>query len=90
MTSIVLRTLGAGGDRALKLATIVKRLAVDGGELGELETYQYLDRRGELATGRRIPSAWFVRLDETIEADAIDQLYRSLDRIVEIMMTGPR
>jgi hypothetical protein len=88
MADVVLRTLAGGGSRGSKLATVIQRLVLEAAELGELETYQYLGDRGLLTTGRKFPPRWFDRLDKAIETDAFDHL--SVDRIVEIMLQGPR
>jgi hypothetical protein len=88
MADVVLRALAGGGGRGSKLATVIKRLVLEAAELGELETYQYFGDRGQLVTGRKFPARWFERLDKAIETDAIDLL--SVDRIVEIMLQGPR
>jgi hypothetical protein len=88
MTDVVLRALAGGGSRGSKLATVIQRLVLEAAELGELETYQYVGDRGQLVMGRKFPPRWFDRLDKAIETDAIDHL--SVDRIVEIMLQGPR
>jgi hypothetical protein len=88
MCDRVLRTLSTGGREANKLATVIQRLVLEAAQLGELEEYQYLGADGELVTGKKFPSRWFDRLDKAIETGAID--YLSTDRIVEIMLQGPR
>jgi hypothetical protein len=88
MASTVLRTLAAGGRPGAKLADVIQRLVLEAAQLGELESYQYLGAGGELVTGKQLPTRWLDRLDKAIETDAIEHL--SIDRIVEIMLQGPR
>jgi len=88
MADRVLATLSAGGRQATKLATVIQRLVLEAAQLGELEAYQYVSAGGELVTGRKFPPRWLDRLDKAIETGAIDCL--SVDRVVEIMLQGPR
>ena len=88
MAEIVLRTLAAGGQPGTKLADVIQRLVAKAAELGELESYQYLGASGQLVTGKQFPTRWLDRLDVAIEKGAIDHL--SIDRIVDIMLQGPR
>jgi len=48
----------------------------------------YLGAGGHLVTGKQFPARWLDRLDVAIEKGAIDHL--SIDRIVDIMLQGPR
>jgi hypothetical protein len=84
----VLRTLGAGGKPANKLADVIHRLVREAVQLGELESYQYLGDGGQLVTGKQFPVRWLDRLDKAIETGATEHL--SVDRIVDIMLQGPR
>lgn len=86
--STLLRTLAAGGPIGLMLADIIQRLVLEAAQLGELESYQYLGASGELVMGKQFPTRWLDRLDKAIETEALDHL--SIDRIVEIMLQGPR
>ena len=88
MAEVVLRTLAAGGRPGAKLADVIQRLVVKAAELGELESYQYLGAGGQLVTGKQFPTRWLDRLDVAIEKGAFDHL--SIDRIVDIMLQGPR
>ena len=88
MAEIVLRTLAAGGQPGTKLADVIQRLVAKAAELGELESYQYLGAGGQLVTGKQFSTRWLDRLDVAIEKGAIDHL--SIDRIVDIMLQGPR
>jgi hypothetical protein len=88
MVEIVLRTIAAGGELGTKLADVIKALVLEAAELGELDSYQYLGAGGQLVTGKHFPPRWFDRLDKAIETGAIEHL--SIDRIVEIMLRGPR
>ena len=88
MAEIVLRTLAAGGQPGTKLADVIQRLIIKAAELGELESYQYLGAGGQLVTGKKFPAWWLDRLGVAIEKGAIDHL--SIDRIVDIMLQGPR
>jgi hypothetical protein len=88
LPSKVLRALARDSVIGLKVADSIRDLIIKGAELGELESYQYLGDGGQLVTGKRIPARWLDRLDRAIETDAIDHL--SVDRIVEIMLQGPR
>ena len=88
MADVVLRTLAAGGQPGAKLADVIQRLVVKAAELGELESYQYLGAGGQLVTGKQFPTRWLDRLGVAIEKGAIDRL--SIDRIVDIMLQGPR
>lgn len=89
MTDLVLRTIGAGGKMGLKLAVVINDLAraMFDREDPCFEQYQYFED-GVLKTGRTFPAAWWPRLDKAIESGAIEHLSR--DRIVEIMLQGPR
>ena len=88
MAEIVLRILAAGGQPGAKLADVIQRLVVKAAELGELESYQYLGAGGQFVTGKQFPTRWLNRLNVAIEKGAIDHL--SIDRIVDIMLQGPR
>jgi hypothetical protein len=88
MADIVFRTLAAGGTPATKLADVIMRLTREAAELGELESYQYLNHRGQLVTGRKFPARWLDRLDVAIESGSIEIF--TIDQIVEIMLQGPR
>jgi len=83
----VLSTLGAGGKPAIKLATIITELVRHAGQLGEL-SYQYADENGVLVHGKRFSPRWIERLAKAIETNALDHL--TVERIVEIMLQGPR
>lgn len=82
---VILRALC--GPDALKLATVIARLALRAGELGELEEYQFV-RDDVLVTGKRFPALWFDRLARAAETGALAKL--EVERIVEIMLSGPR
>jgi hypothetical protein len=88
MGEAVMRTISAGGEMSRKLIDVIRRLVAEAAELGELESYQYLGARGQLVTGKRFPPRWFDRLDKAIETGAFDSL--SIDRIIDIMLRGPR
>jgi hypothetical protein len=88
VADVVLRTLAAGGQLGLKLAEIIRRLVVEAAQLGELEIYQYVGAAGQLVTGKGFPPRWLDRLDKAIETGAIECL--STERIIEIMLQGPR
>jgi hypothetical protein len=88
MGDVVLRTLAAGGRLGSKLAEIIQRLVLEAAQLGELESYQYIGAAGQLVTGNGFPSRWLDRLDKAIETGAIEHL--SIERIIEIMLQGPR
>jgi hypothetical protein len=87
MVEVVLRAIAAGGERANKLSDVIRRLVLEAAELGELQ-YQYVGADGQLVTGKRFPVRWLDRLDKAIETGAIEHL--SVNRIVEIMLQGPR
>jgi hypothetical protein len=81
------RALVAGGRRGSKVAEIIRQLVVKGGDLGELEQYEFRDPVScETKTGRRPQQQWFDRLTKAIETGAIDAL--SVDRVVEILLQG--
>lgn len=81
------RALVNGGRRGSKVAAIICQLVVKGGELGELDQYEFLDPVShETRIGRRPPREWFDRLSKAIETDAIEAL--SVDRVVEILLQG--
>lgn len=84
----MLRAIAAGGERSDKLADVIKRLVLEASLLGEVDTYQYVGAGGQLVTGKHFPPRWLDRLDKAIETGAIEHL--SVDRIVEIMLQGPR
>jgi hypothetical protein len=88
MADVVLRTLAAGGRPGGKLADVIQRLVLEAVQFGELESYQYLGVDGALVTGKQFPTRWLDRLDKAIETGALEHL--SIDRIVEIMLQGPR
>ena len=88
MADAVLRVLAAGGRPGAKLADIIQRLVVKAAELGELETYQYLDAGGRLVTGKRFPPRWLDRLAIAIETGSIESF--TTDQIIDIMLQGPR
>jgi hypothetical protein len=88
LADVVLRALAAGGRSGAKLADVIKRLVLEAAQLGELDSYQYLGDGGQLVTGKQFPPRWLDRLDKAIETGAIEHL--SVDRIVEIMLIGPR
>jgi hypothetical protein len=91
VNDIVLRTIGAGGRRGTKIATIICALVVQGAELGELEEYEIPDPDNPdpdaaLKKCRGFRREWLDRLRKAIETDAVD--YLSSDRIVEILLQG--
>ena len=88
MGDVVLCTLATGGRLGSKLAEIIHRLVVEAAQLGELESYQYIGAGGQLVTGKGFPTRWLDRLDKAIETGAIECL--SIERVVEIMLQGPR
>jgi hypothetical protein len=86
----VLRTIAAGGRPGSKVATIICDLVVKGGELGELEEYEFKDPKADPdakpVKRRRMPRGWLERLSQAMETGAIERL--STDRIVEILLQG--
>jgi hypothetical protein len=88
MADAVLRALAAGGLLGSKLADIIQKLVVKAAELGELETYQYLGARGDLATGQKFPARWLDRLGVAIETGSIEIF--TTDQIIDIVLQGPR
>jgi hypothetical protein len=84
----VLRTIARGGRPAAKLADVICKLTVEAGKLGELDIAQYVRPTGELVTVRRFPHVWLERLAGAIETQSLDRF--DVDRLVEILLTGPR
>lgn len=48
--SLVLRTLGAGGEPAVKLADVIQKLVLEAAKLGELDEAIYVRSTGQLMT----------------------------------------
>jgi hypothetical protein len=93
VNDLVLRTIAAGGRPGSNVATIICDLVVKGGELGELEEYEFKDPTdadpdAKPVKRRRMPRIWLDRLARAIETGAIERL--STTRIVEILLQGQR
>lgn len=88
-TSLVLRTLGAGGPSALKLSHVICKLIlkVADREVDGLEKYQVVSF-GRTVDGARFPDRWWPRLDRAIETGAFDRL--SVQAIVDVMIQHDR
>lgn len=85
---LVLNTLAAGGPLGDKLADIISDLVGKAAECGELEIAQHLGGDGQLVRVKRFPSVWIDRLDKAVETGSLERF--SADRIVMILLTGPR
>lgn len=84
-TSLVLRTIAAGGPQALKLSSVICKLIVTVAEreVDGLEKYQVVSF-GRTVNGARFPERWWPRLDRAIETGAIERL--SVQAIVDVMI----
>lgn len=69
---LILATLGAGGEAAMRLATIIQKLVVKAGELGELEIATYVR-----STDR-------ILRDDELEALSPEQLEPIRDHLVKV------
>lgn len=49
-TDLVLKTLAAGGERAVRLANVIQALVVEAGKLGELDIAIHVVTTGQLLT----------------------------------------
>lgn len=85
---LVLKTLAAGGPNGDKLADIIADLVGKAAECGELEIAQHMGEDGQLVRVKRFPSIWIDRLDKAVETGSLERF--SADRIVMILLTGPR
>lgn len=85
---LVLTTLAAGGAAGDKLADIIAELVVKAGECGELEIAQHVGEDGQLVHVKRFPAIWIDRLDKAVATGSLERF--SADRIVMILLTGPR
>jgi hypothetical protein len=96
MSDVILRAIAGGGHRGTKLADIICKLVIDGGQLGELAEYEIPDldqpkpepgQKPSMKTCRTLPRSWLDRLVKAIETDAIDHV--SIARIVEVLLQEP-
>ncbi|WP_262048642.1 hypothetical protein [Bradyrhizobium sp. Bra78] len=105
MTALVLTTLAAGGEPAIRLANIIQALVVEAGRLGELEIAYRVEGTGRVMTEDEAAAIDAPTTDRLVRikrfpprwltriGDAINRgllWSRSDTGIVRIMLMGPR
>lgn len=69
---LILSTLAAGGEPAVKLATVIQKLVIEAGKLGELDIAIHVRSTGELLT------------EEQADDLSVDQLAAVRDHLVRV------
>lgn len=84
-TSLIVKTIGAGGELGEKLADVITALICKVGdrEVGGLETYQVVSF-GRTVNGTRFPERWWPRLAKALETGAFERM--STEAIVDVMV----
>lgn len=88
-TSIIVRTIAAGGPQGLKLSNVICKLIVKVAdrEVDGLEKYQVVSF-GKTVNGARFPDRWWPRLIRAIETGAFERM--SAQAIVDVMLDHDR
>lgn len=72
---------------AVDLASVICKLVVDGGKLGELDEVIVIGADGERRPIKRPPKIWFERLARAVAVGAFDRL--TVEQIVERILSPP-